>query len=68
VKASDDVHVARFSAVSGADLDRLRDSLRDASRALDEQARETGGARGRQEAGALRRFVPGCPIRREMPA
>jgi F-type H+-transporting ATPase subunit epsilon len=63
VKAGDEVRVACFNAVPGADLERLRDTVRDAFHALDEHERETRSALARLEAGTLRRFARGEALR-----
>jgi F-type H+-transporting ATPase subunit epsilon len=59
VKAGDEVRVACFNAVPGADLATLRHTVEDAFRSLDEHERETRSALARLEAGTLRRFLQG---------
>jgi F-type H+-transporting ATPase subunit epsilon len=57
VKAGDEVRVACFNAVPGADLVSLRQTVEDAFANLDEHERETRSALARLEAGTLRRFM-----------
>lgn len=57
VKAGDEVRVACFNAVEGADLASLRETVEDAFRGLDEHQREARSALARLEAGTLRRFL-----------
>ncbi len=57
VKAGDEVRVACFNAVPGADFASLRQTVEDAFRSLDEHERETRSALARLEAGTLRRFM-----------
>jgi F-type H+-transporting ATPase subunit epsilon len=59
VKAGDDVHVACFNAVPGADLATLRSTVEEAYSSLDEHEREARSALARLEAGTLRRFIEG---------
>jgi F-type H+-transporting ATPase subunit epsilon len=65
VKAGDEVRVACFNAVPGADLARLRETVQDAFESLAEHDREARSALARLEAGTLRRFVQGEAAQRE---
>lgn len=57
VKVGDQVRVACFNAVEGADLATLRETVEEAFHNLDEHERETRSALARLEAGTLRRFL-----------
>jgi F-type H+-transporting ATPase subunit epsilon len=57
VKAGDEVRVACFNAVEGADLTSLRETVEEAFHGLNEHQREARSALARLEAGTLRRFL-----------
>jgi F-type H+-transporting ATPase subunit epsilon len=59
VKAGDEVRVACFNAVPGADLEGLRETVQEAFESLAEHDREARSALARLEAGTLRRFMQG---------
>lgn len=57
VKAADEVRVSTFKAVIGKDLARLRQTVDESFRRLDEHEREARSALARLEAGTLRGFA-----------
>jgi F-type H+-transporting ATPase subunit epsilon len=59
VKVGDDVRIACFNAIPGADLERLRQTVQETFEDLAEHEREARSALSRLEAGTLRELARG---------